>query len=145
RGTGLAPRSGMSARLVHEQSAVEYFRELVESALDRQRVNARDITSFYLVNLLAGFIHYDRSTLRGSEDALGVRFLRALQDAGRRQHEALRQVGDLSLFISGFCSDSLNRRLVDIDYYRQLGEYAYAALARRGDVALGDAFDELAE
>jgi hypothetical protein len=51
-------------------------------------------------------------------------------------------VGDLSLFISGFFSDSLNRRVVDVDYYIQLGEHAYASLARR-DGRFGDVFDEL--
>src|SRR5690606_17700600 len=45
----------------------------------------------------------------------------------------------------GFFSDSLNRRLVDVDYYIQLGECAYGSLARRGDPALGEVYDELAE
>jgi len=133
----------MTAPLVREQSAVEYFRELVDSAMEHQQVSARDVTSFYLVNLLAGFIHFDRSALSGPEDALGIRFVRALQDPGRRQHEELRQVGDLSLFVTGFFADSLNRSLVDVDYYIQLGEHAYASLARQGDGALGEAFDEL--
>jgi hypothetical protein len=62
-----------------------------------------------------------------------------------RQRDELRQVGDLSLFISGFFADSLTRSLVDIDYYIQLGEYAYACLARQGDAAFADVFDELAE
>jgi hypothetical protein len=35
--------------------------------------------------------------------------------------------------------------LVDIDYYIQLGERAYGSLARRGDDAFVDVFDELAE
>jgi hypothetical protein len=139
----LLNREDMTAPLVREQSAGEYFRELVESALEHQQVSARDVTAFYLVNLLTGFIHFDRSALSGPEEALGVRFARALQDAGRRQHEELRQVADLSLFITGFFADSLNRSLVDVDYYIQLGEYAYASLARQGDGALGEAFDEL--
>jgi hypothetical protein len=55
-------------------------------------------------------------------------------------------VGDLSLFISGFFSDSLNRRLVDVDYYIQLGERAYGSLARRAvDDTFTDVFDELSE
>jgi hypothetical protein len=47
------------------------------------------------------------------------------------------------LFVSGFFSDSLNRRLVDVDYYIQLGECAYGSLARTGDGTLNDVFDEL--
>jgi hypothetical protein len=74
-----------------------------------------------------------------------VRFARALQAAGTAQRDGLRKVGDLSLFISGFFSDSLNRKLVDVDYYIQLGESAYGSLARQGDDTFGDVFDELSE
>jgi hypothetical protein len=135
----------MAGPLAQHPSAAEYFRDLVASAMDHQQVNARDVTSYYLVNLLTGFVHCDRSPLGPGQEALGLRLARALQDAGHRQHHELRQVADLSLFITGFFSDSLNRRLVDVDYYIQLGECAYGSLARRGDAALGEAFDELAE
>lgn len=133
----------MAEALVRNESPVEYFRELIESAMQRQHLAARELTSFYLVNLLAGFVHFDRSTAAGEEEALGVRFVKALQTAGLRKRDELRQVGDLSLFISGFFADSLTRSLVDIDYYMQLGEYAYGSLARQGDGTFGDVFDEL--
>jgi hypothetical protein len=54
-------------------------------------------------------------------------------------------VGDQSLFISGFFADSLNRSLVDVDYYIQLGGLAYRSLARHGDGTFGDVFDELSD
>lgn len=133
----------MAEALVRNESPVEYFRELVESAMQRQQLSARELTSFYLVNLLAGFVHFDRSPAADDAEALGVRFVKALQEAGIRQRDELRQVGDLSLFISGFFADSLTRSLVDIDYYMQLGEHAYGSLARQGDGTFGDVFDEL--
>jgi hypothetical protein len=133
----------MREAIVRNESSTEYFRELVESAIQRQHLDAREVTSFYLVNLLAGFIHRDRSG-PDNDEALGVRFVKALGAAGMRQRDELRQVGDHSLFISGFFADSLHRSLVDIDYYIQLGEQAYASLARTSDPALGDVFDELA-
>ena len=133
----------MAEALVRNESPVEYFRELIESAMKRQHLAARELTSFYLVNLLTGFVHFDRSATAGEDEALGVRFVKALQTAGVRQRDALRQVGDLSLFISGFFADSLTRSLVDIDYYIQLGECAYGSLARQADTAFGDVFDEL--
>lgn len=133
----------MAEELVRNESPVEYFRELVESALQRQHLVARELTSFYLVNLLAGFVNFDQSAAFDGDEALGVRFVKALGSGGARQRDELRQVGDQSLFISGFFSDSLNRSLVDIDYYIQLGEYAYRSLARQGDTAFGDVFDEL--
>lgn len=127
---------------IRNETPTEYFRDLVESAIQRQHLTTREVTAFYLVNLLAGFIHCDR--FGSDSEALGVRFVKALGSAGARQRHELRHVGDQSLFISGFFSDSLHRSLVDIDYYIQLGERAYASLARTGDPARGDVFDELA-
>ena len=133
----------MAEALVRQESPVEYFRELLESAMQRQQLSARQLTSFYLVNLLAGFVHLDRLPAAAADGPLGVRFVKALQEAGVRQRDELRQIGDLSLFISGFFADSLIRSLVDIDYYIQLGESAYRSLARQGDGTLADVFDEL--
>lgn len=133
----------MANAVVRAESPSEYFRELVESALQHQHLAAGELTSFYLVNLLTGFVHFDRAAPE-DEEPLGMRFAKALQEAGIRQRDGLRQVGDRSLFISGFFADSLTRCPVDIDYYIQLGESAYGSLARQGDGTFTDVFDELA-
>lgn len=135
----------MSEGLFRNESPTEYFRDLVESAMQHQHVDAHAATSFYVVNLLTTFVRLDGSLRENKDEALGVRFVRALQAAGAAQRDGLRKVGDLSLFMSGFFADSLNRSLVDIDYYIQLGESAYGSLARRSEDRLGDVFDELSE
>ena len=133
----------MAEALFRNESPVEYFKELVESAMQHQRLAARETTSFYLVNLLAGFIH--RQHASRDVEPLGVRFVKALQAGGALQRDGLRQVGDRSLFISGFFSDSLNRSLVDVDYYIALGERAYGSLARQSEDRVAEVFDELSE
>lgn len=133
----------MAEALFRSESPTEFFRELVESAMQNQRVSAHELTSFYVVNLLAGFVHGDPHA--GGDRPLGVRLVRALQTAGVAQRDGLRSVGDQSLFITGFFADSLNRSLVDVGYYMQLGELAYRSLARHGDATLGDVFDELSD
>ena len=134
----------MAERPFRNESPTEYFRELVESAMQNQHVAARELTSFYVVNLLAAFVHFERSPAAGSDEALGVLLVKALQSGGSAQRSGLRKVGDVSLFVSGFFSDSLRRGLVEVDYYIQFGERAYGSLARR-DAALGDMFDELSD
>lgn len=134
----------MAEGLFRNESPVEYFKELVDSAMLHQRVAAGEMTSFYLVNLLAGFIHLE-TPAPDDDEALGVRLVKALQAGGTAQRTGLRRVGDLSLFISGFFSDSLNRSLVDVDYYIALGERAYGSLARASGDQFSDVFDELAE
>jgi hypothetical protein len=132
--------------IVHHETPMEYFKDLVEGALERQRVPSSEHTTFYLVSLLAGFVCPDRADGRPLPDEpLAVRLARALQTGGVQQREGLRRVGDASLFISGFFADSLARKLVDVDYYIALGGYAYGSLGRRDEDACADIFTELAE
>ena len=59
----------MAEALVRSHSPVEYFRELVDAAMQHQRVSAQELTSFYVVNLLASFMHLDHSPVaREDED-----------------------------------------------------------------------------
>ena len=41
----------------------------------------------------------------------------------------MRHLGDHALFVSGFFGDSLARKVVDIDYYQQIGRTAYRDVA----------------
>jgi hypothetical protein len=133
----------MAKALFRSESPIEYFKDLVESALEHQRLATSEMTSFYVVNLLAGFVHLDGSP--AADEPLGIRLAKALQEGGSRQRDGLRQVGDTSLFVSGFFGDSLTRSLVNVDYYISLGECAYSSLARQSDETLSEVFDELAE
>jgi len=129
-----------------DQTPTEYFRELVESALTRQQLRPHELTSYYLVDLLCRFVRPDRRIPFADDTAepLALRLGRALESGGMEQRARLRNLGDFSLFMSGFFSDSLSRRSVDIDYYVSMGEYAYGSLSRRDQDALGDVFAELA-
>ena len=40
----------------------------------------------------------------------------------------MKRLGDFALFIGGLFSDSLNRRMVDVDYYIGMGGAAYGSL-----------------
>jgi hypothetical protein len=130
--------------IVHKQTPTEYFKELVEAALTRQHVRAGDLTEVYLVNLLCQYVRVDASPNHvDDEQPLGLRWMRALESGGYEQRVRLRGVGDWSLFMSGFFSDRFARRSVDIDYYRGLGERAYASLSQSEDEAFAEVFGEL--
>ena len=132
----------MTDAVVRRESASEYFKELVEGALAHQRIAAGELTSFYVVNLLTGFLQ------RPAEDdqtPLAFRHAEALDAAGMRQRTSLKQIGDLSLFVSGFFADSLNRKLVDVDYYVSIGGTAYTALSRYETDTFSPVFAELAD
>lgn len=135
----------MASPLVRNETPTEYFKELVEAALARQRLQAAELTSFYVVNLLTTFIHLDRA-LRASfeQEPLALQLSRALEIGGASRRHALRSLGDVSLFVAGFFADSLNRKLVDVDYYATLGGYAYESLSRFESDTFAPVFAELA-
>jgi hypothetical protein len=121
--------------------AMPYFRELVESALARQRLTATEDTAFYIVHLLASYLQ--RSSDEEAEP-LVVRLAQALGSDGLRQRAGLKAIGDESLFVSGFFADSLHRGLVDVGYYVAIGGAAYDALGRQETDACSPVFAELA-
>lgn len=129
-----------------DHTPTEYFKDLVESAVSRQQLRANELTTYYLVDLLCRFMRPDQGIpLR--EDAgepLALRLGRALESGGFEQRARLRNLGDFSLFMSGFFSDSFTRRSSDVDYYVSMGAYAYGSLSRRDADAFGAVFSELA-
>jgi hypothetical protein len=132
----------MSQVRFRRESALEYFKELVDEALVHQRIAAQELTTFYVVQLLAGFLQRPANE---SDEPLAFQLARALESGGVQQRTSLKQIGDVSLFISGFFSDSLRRKLVDVDYYVNIGGVAYGTLSRRETDTLSPVFAELAE
>src|SRR5690349_8729856 len=133
----------MSHVVVRRESAVEYFKQLVDEALAHQRIAAQELTAFYVVQLLAGYLQHRQGA--DSAEPLALKLARALEGGGLQQRTTLRQIGDTSLFVSGFFSDSLRRKLVDVDYYVSIGGSAYNALSRFDADTLSPVFGELSE
>ncbi len=127
--------------IVRRESAVEYFKELVEAALANQRIAAGELTAYYVVQLLAGFLER-----RAGDDApLSLQLAHALESGRAPQRTSLKQIGDAALFISGFFPDSLRRKFVDVDYYASVGGCAYTALSRVEHDSFSPVFAELAD
>jgi hypothetical protein len=135
----------MSEQVFRRESALEYFKELVDGALARQGLAAQELTAFYVVQLLASFLQRPSSESGDEEAPLAFRLAQALESGGSRQRASLKQIGDVSLFVSGFFSDSLNRKLVDVDYYASIGGYAYNALSRSETDTFSPVFAELGD
>jgi hypothetical protein len=135
----------MERPLLREQSPAEYFKELVESALSRQHLQAGDLTEYYLVNLLCQYVRLDARVPTADHDRpLAMRLARALESGGSEQRARLRSLADFSLFMSGFFADSFTRRAIDVDYYKSMGEYAYGSLSRWDEDGFAEVFSELA-
>jgi len=132
----------------------EFFKDSVADAMDRQGVAADDHTAYYVVNLLTLFARseklYDQRTEGPGPPALALLLAEAATAPDPKvRNVGLRRVGDTSLFVAGFFQDAFARKLVDVDYYIDIGGAAYGSLSAsvRGTVhgrAFGGVFAELA-
>src|SRR5690242_10071246 len=68
--------------LFRRESAIEYFKELVDGALAHQRIAAGELTAFYVVQMLAGFLQRPATS---DEAPLGMRLAQALGAGGLQQ------------------------------------------------------------
>jgi hypothetical protein len=103
------------------KSAHEWFREMVADALAHRNLRIQEVTEFYLVNLLAGFLEKEKLFVEEPDgtvtaEPLALILLRAIEADRRSRAAHLRRLGDTALFVSGFFGDSLARSLVDVDY-----------------------------
>lgn len=141
--------------LVTDVNVREHFRDSIHSALSNQRVDATEETVFYVVNLLAHYTHAENLFARTREGVdlkpLALIYAEAVEATSAEQRQiALKRLGDVALLISGLFSSSLNRKVVDVDYYIAMGGSAYGFLCdlSRGTVrgrALSGIFGELSD
>jgi len=127
--------------LLTDVNVREHFRDSIHSALSNQRVEAAEETVFYVVNLLAHYTHAENLFCKTTDGVdlkpLALIYAEAVDAASAEQrHAALKRLGDVALLISGLFSSSLNRKVVDLDYYIAMGGSAYGYLC---DISRGTA------
>jgi hypothetical protein len=112
----------------------EYFKHSVSTAMEHQNVFAADDTIHYVVNVLTQFTRSD-ALFECTPDGYAIRplalFYAEAAEAGSRSARdmALKRLGDVALLIAGMFSASLDRKLVNIDYYIAMGGGAYGFLS----------------
>jgi hypothetical protein len=128
-------------------TVTEFFHDAVTDALRSRNVRANEATEFYLVNLLVEFT----KTTHVDEEPLALKMAEIAGATPDVKARGLKEIGDRSLYVSGFFADSLSRRLVDVDYYIAMGGTAYGQLAGLIGATRGSAttffqavYDELA-
>ena len=144
-----------SAALIIEKSTPRVvFAQLVASAFGDSQIQPSAMAIAYLVELLSDRVRRTPHSPRSKEEAeardatLTEALFAARNAAGSVRIGRLRELGDRALFVSGFFGDSLNRKVVDLDFYRDVGRVAYTDLAshvdRFGERSWTELYQELA-
>ncbi len=118
-------------------SSKEYFSEMVTNAFLKRNLDSVPVVKDYLVSLLEHYINAEN--LRAIEESsYGVRkdptlaeqYLTAINEAQASQKkEKLKSIADRTLYICGFFGDSFSKKIIDIEYYADIGGSAYSYLA----------------
>lgn len=117
-------------------SPEEHFTEVVKEACVQRHVKTQPHVEAYLVQLLKFYL--DSRNLHGpviEEDSnktpqtFAEMYLQAINSEMTKKKELMRAVAERSLYLTGFFSDSFQRKLVDIDYYVEIGSAAYLNLS----------------
>src|SRR5712692_4360021 len=106
RNGGRSGRQSMESK--SRELATEYFHGALKAAIKNQGVAASEPTECYLVGLLA-------EHLKGpvDDEPLALKLASAVVSSPDERLRHLKDLGDTSLYVSGFFSDSLARKLVD--------------------------------
>ncbi len=123
----------MSANLIFDSN--QYFHAIVGEAFQERKLETYPHVKTYIVDVLKHYLVtenlYDQQDSSGKKTrkTLAEMLLKANQAGQKERFEQLKKLGDSSLYISGFFSDSFQRKIIDIDYYVDMGRMAYDSLA----------------
>jgi hypothetical protein len=134
-------------------STDDFFSEVVWESFERRNVDRKPLVHRYLVQLLQFFMTTDNlfdvtneGNGRKTRETLAELFLKASSAESSVRKGLLKKLGDTSLYVSGFFGESLRRKVVDVDYYAELGGTAYNSLAQTtGESELCEVYEEFAE
>jgi hypothetical protein len=131
----------MDHKPIIDSHPTEFFRGLVQEAMQAQGFSSREETEYYLVQLLERHLRMRGDLL---DKPLALLFLEATNVAGMERFQRLKLVGDTALFILGLFADCLERTVVQPVYYVSLGQLAYRRVADVGSPQIREMFEDLA-
>lgn len=150
----MADRSNTPS-LVTEDNLQAFFHDSIKDAARSRRLDTGDATLHYLTHLLADYAKaerlFDQTGGRPRLRPLAMIYQDALQAPSVTERRLwLQRLGDLALFVAGWFSGRLSRRLTDLDYCIAMGGNAYGYLhettgGSTRDRALREIFGELAQ
>ncbi len=101
-------------------------RTMVRAALAEHGLRTSDDTEYYLANLLAVFLRADPAAFHRT---FGPALLEATGLAPAQRYQALKELADTLLFLSGIFLDYIEAKPVATEYFFEIGSTAYLQLS----------------
>lgn len=106
----------------------EHFDELVTETFEELKIQTYPHVKKYIVDLLEYYL--DAKNLEESHATLAEMYLTAHNLPHIQKLNLLKKLADRTLYLSGFFADSFQRKIIDIDYYIEMGCTAYGSLSK---------------
>ncbi|MEI6093273.1 MAG: hypothetical protein WCQ47_06280 [bacterium] len=124
----------MSLDLIITKQMDEFFKDQIDIAIKNQNVKISELAKLYLVNLLSkntkeNIVNGDLNQTYG-DTPLSIIFHKSLMEPIEQKKIMLKYVGDYSLYVGGFFSESFNRKIIDLPYYINIGGLAFSNLSK---------------
>lgn len=122
-----------------------YFQEAISTAIEQSRSSLSEEAQAYLVYLLTDFARSERvySGVNSGEQPILVLLLeRALEAPVNEANRIFKQIGDSTLYLTGFFGEKTHAKGLNTSYYVSMGEDAYCRLARNTRISV---YEELAD
>ena len=117
-------------------SPEEHFSEVVKEACAQRHVKTQPQIEVYLVQLLKHYLdsrnlHHsiEQDSTEKPVETFAEMYLQAMNAETTKKKEMMRTLADKSLYLTGFFSDYFQRKIVDMDYYVEIGSAAYHNLS----------------
>jgi len=116
----------------------DFFKEQLILASKNQEQNIDPPELLYISSLMSDFIQTktlfqeDPVSNKMTNETLAFLYQDALTARTKSQAmETFRRMGDVSMVVSGFFGDQFSSKIIDVDYYVEMGGNAYIEVAAR--------------
>lgn len=115
----------------------QHFAEVLQEAYLDRKLKTDPHVDIYLIQLLKHYLDsknlfqpFQEDSLEKAPKTLAEMYLLGMNAPAPKNRELMKILADRALYMSGFFGDSLQRKLVDVDYYMEMGSAAYTNLSR---------------
>lgn len=120
------------SNIILETSLQSFFYDELQLVNKKSAIPLPNETIFYSSLVMDKFIHakeyFEIVEGKVREKTLGLKLLETHHMPSSKRKNALRDIGDTSLMLCGYFSDSVNEKIVDVKYYHDVGMSAYGQL-----------------
>lgn len=117
-------------------SPEQHFSEVLHEAYVERGLKADPLVDVYLIDLLKHYLDsknlfkpFQVDSIEKPPDTLAEIYLMGMNAPAPKNKEIMKVLADRALYVSGFFGDSLQKKLVDLDYYVEMGSAAYTNLS----------------